>query len=176
MTPEVLELLSEILRGSPSLPGALCRDWPTVFDSTDSARDPETRDYATATAIRLCKACPALEACQAWLANLPPAQRPPGVLAGQIQTPTHREEFTMTAPTNDKRRAAELLLACLDDSPEKANAILDEAHRDDGRLPGLIAALASGFIELLVGTLGEDGARRNLSLVLLDVQAGGDDA
>ncbi|KUH90634.1 hypothetical protein AU187_24490 [Mycobacterium sp. IS-1556] len=87
MTPEAIALLARILHGVPVLPGALCPDHPHVFYTSSDTTDPETRDYAATTAIRLCKACPALEACRDWLDSLPAAERPLGVVAGRISTP-----------------------------------------------------------------------------------------
>lgn len=65
-------------------------------------------------------------------------------------------------------RAASLLLACLDGTPDDVTSILDDAHTAPGGLPGLLAAMTSAVAELLVGTLGEDGARKTLNMVLLD--------
>jgi hypothetical protein len=73
-----------------------------------------------------------------------------------------------TTPTTDKRRAATILLACLDDDADAVNQVLDEAHADPGGLHGLLAQLAAGCIELM-GIAGEDGARKTLSMTLLDV-------
>ena len=76
----------------------------------------------------------------------------------------------MTSPTTDRRRAAELLLACLDDDAGRVNAILDGAHVEDGGLQGLLAQLAAGTLELLIDVAGEDGARKTLAMALLDAQ------
>ncbi|MBM4653533.1 hypothetical protein GS462_24415 [Rhodococcus hoagii] len=65
-------------------------------------------------------------------------------------------------------RAASLLLACLDGTPDDATRVLDDAHAAPGGLPCLLAAMTSAVAELLVGTLGEDGARKTLNMVLLD--------
>ena len=88
MTPEALSLLTEILHGVPSLPGALCPDHPHVFQASSDCADPETREYAIATAVRLCKACPALDICRDWIDHQPAAQRPPGVVAGILERHT----------------------------------------------------------------------------------------
>ncbi len=80
-----------------------------------------------------------------------------------------------TLPAADRRRAARLLLACLDSNgADEVVAVLDEADRAPGGVPGLIAALASGALELLVTSVGVDNARRSLSLALLDAQADDD--
>lgn len=75
---------------------------------------------------------------------------------------------------DDKRRAATLLLAVLDDDLEGTTRVLDEAHRAAGGLQGLIAALAAGTLELLLGTAGEDAARKTLELTLLDASLNGE--
>jgi hypothetical protein len=74
----------------------------------------------------------------------------------------------MSTPDN-RRRAAELLLACLDDQPAKITAILDQAHADPSGLQGLLSEMTSAVLEILIATAGEDGARQTLSLVLLDL-------
>lgn len=72
--------------------------------------------------------------------------------------------------TTNRTRAARLLLAGLDDDPAAAAAVLDEAHADpEHGLPGLLASLTEGMLELLVGTLGEDSARATLNLTLLNL-------
>jgi hypothetical protein len=55
-------LVAEVVRGSPKLPGALCRDRPRVF--TSDAPD----DIAEARAI--CGRCPELMRCAAWSATV----------------------------------------------------------------------------------------------------------
>lgn len=74
---------------------------------------------------------------------------------------------------NDKARAATLLLAALDDDQTRMTAVLDDAHDEPGGLPGLLAALVVATMELLVGTIGEDGARKTLNMTLLDAQLDG---
>lgn len=73
----------------------------------------------------------------------------------------------------DKGRAARLLLAAFDDDETAVNAVLDEANSAPGGLQGLIAALAAGVIELLIGVAGEDGARKTLAMTALDASLGG---
>lgn len=91
MTPEALSLLTEILHGTPSLPDAVCRDWPLVFDAATYRTDePDMDAYVIGTAVRLCNACPALDRCRAWLDSLPASDRPPGVVAGRITTRARR--------------------------------------------------------------------------------------
>lgn len=73
-----------------------------------------------------------------------------------------------TSEIADTRRAAELLMACLDDDPDTVTALLDAAHTSPRGLAGLLSALASGLLEVLIGTVGEDGTRKTLNMVLLD--------
>jgi hypothetical protein len=64
-----------VLRQSPSLPRALCRDAPPhLFDATTEAD--------TARAVAICSWCPELQRCKAWAATLP-ANTLHGVVAGQ---------------------------------------------------------------------------------------------
>lgn len=70
--------------------------------------------------------------------------------------------------TIDKSRAARLLLGALDDDEQAVDAVLNEAYSAAGGLQGLLAALAAGVIELLIGTVGEANARKSLSMTLLD--------
>jgi hypothetical protein len=68
----------------------------------------------------------------------------------------------MTTPTTNTAQAARPLLAVLDDKPDTVNAILDEAHRAPGGLPGLLSAMTSAVLEILIGTAGGTGhARRS---------------
>lgn len=71
--------LFDALGSIPELTGARCRGRSQIFDETE---DPDLVEYAQSQ----CQACPALRACASWLASLPPRQRPPGVVAGQVRT------------------------------------------------------------------------------------------
>lgn len=73
-----------------------------------------------------------------------------------------------TSEIANTRRAAELLMACLDDDPDTVTALLDAANNTPGGLPGLLSAMASGLLELLIATVGEDGTRKTLNMILLD--------
>ena len=68
-----VELLAEIVRGTPKLPDAACRGRAELFISDD----PDN----TAAAIAICRQCPGLDACQGWAAN---QRRLVGVVAGQM--------------------------------------------------------------------------------------------
>lgn len=77
----------------PDLPGARCRGRHELFDATIAGtRDtrPDDLQYARAAAVRLCQACPALDACRAWFTALRPDERPHGVVAGRL--PAARKE------------------------------------------------------------------------------------
>jgi hypothetical protein len=64
---------------TPYLEGALCRGRHEVFDVNEHA-DPDRIEYA----VHQCRRCPALTACAAWVASLPPKGRPSGVVAGVL--------------------------------------------------------------------------------------------
>lgn len=103
MTSEALALLAAILDGVPSLPDAVCPDWPLIFEACNTT-DPETRDYSIATALRICRSCPALASCSAWFESLAPQERPSGVIAGRINTPGRHD---MTQPIDPLMDAAD---------------------------------------------------------------------
>ena len=71
----VVDLMCEILRGAPSLPRALCRSRPELFDLTDES--------LAGDAIELCQSCPERRLCGEWVQQ----QRRDtvtGVLAGRV--------------------------------------------------------------------------------------------
>ncbi len=89
MTAPWVELTAAILRGTPKLPGALCRRRSDLFDGAD---DQDARDAA-----ELCGRCPAREPCANWADTLRHNQIN-GVIAGQhrewISHPSLRRETT----------------------------------------------------------------------------------
>ena len=69
-----------------------------------------------------------------------------------------------TLPVADRRRAATILLGCMDDDgSDTITATLDEAYAAPGGLQGLIAPLALVTLELLIGAVGEERARAALT-------------
>lgn len=83
MTADLFDALGVI----PALPGARCRGRWHVFDAAvhiGRGAPPREVIEARRAAVRICVGCPALSACRAWLASLPPKQRPSGVVAGLI--------------------------------------------------------------------------------------------
>jgi len=72
------------LAGSPALPGARCRGRHTLFDERGPDEPDEVAAQRHSQALGLCERCPALDRCRDWLEELPPRQRPPGVVAGQL--------------------------------------------------------------------------------------------
>ena len=72
-----VDALFEALRGIPPLPGALCRGQHELFDDADLPN----------RALALCARCPALAGCSTWFEALPPKHRPPGVIAGRVNSP-----------------------------------------------------------------------------------------
>lgn len=73
------------LAGSPALPGARCRGRHTLFDERGPDEPAEVAAQRHSQALTLCQRCPALDRCTAWIEELPPRQRPPGVVAAQLR-------------------------------------------------------------------------------------------
>ena len=69
--------------GAPALPGARCRGRAHLFDEPEPGEPAELVEQRHAQALGLCRHCPALTACAAWLDSLKPAHRPAGVVAGR---------------------------------------------------------------------------------------------
>lgn len=87
---DIYTLLSNVLGGAPSLPGARCRGKAHLFDEAGPNETVETTTARHHQALGLCPACPALTACTTWLDSLPPGNRPPGVIAATL-TPLRKE-------------------------------------------------------------------------------------
>jgi hypothetical protein len=87
MTAPWLELTAAILRGTPKLPGALCRQRTDLFDGDN--------EHDAHQAAELCGHCPAREPCAAWADTLAHNQAH-GVIAGEqrewISHPSLRRE------------------------------------------------------------------------------------
>jgi Transcription factor WhiB len=75
----MIDLLKAILADSPRLEGSLCRDRSALFDAEQE--DEDDRQFAVDSAKRLCRQCPALQACREWAATQP---RLTGVVAGEL--------------------------------------------------------------------------------------------
>jgi hypothetical protein len=80
--PGPIALLEVILRGTPSLPKALCRKQYRLFDADDP--DQIERENQQREALRLCSRCPELQKCRDYVDTLPTSQRPHGVVAGVL--------------------------------------------------------------------------------------------
>lgn len=76
MTAPWVDALAAILRGTPKLAGALCRQRPDLFDGDD-----EEDAYQAA---EICRGCPALHACAAWADTLRHNESH-GVSAGRLR-------------------------------------------------------------------------------------------
>jgi hypothetical protein len=74
--PGWVELLAVLLRDTPSLPNALCRNRSDVFDVTDPALSGE--------AVELCRRCPERQPCRAWTHTLP-ERAVSGVVGGEVR-------------------------------------------------------------------------------------------
>ncbi|WP_179964995.1 helix-turn-helix domain-containing protein [Mycolicibacterium sarraceniae] len=105
------EFLAGLAAACPPLPGARCRDQVDLFDRT-AAKD----QAASTAALALCRACPAREACRAWFDNLPPDQRPIGVVAGQIVAEDKTTSGFQREKAERDKRIAELHAAGLTNS------------------------------------------------------------
>ena len=85
-----------LLGGIPALPGARCAGRWDLYERTvreyrvDGRLTTEELESARTAALRLCETCPALRPCREYLQGLPIAQRPPGVIAGQVITTSGR--------------------------------------------------------------------------------------
>ena len=80
--PGPIALLEVVLRGTPSLPKALCRRQYRLFDADDP--DQIERENQQREALRLCSRCPELQKCRDYVDALPASQRPHGVVAGVL--------------------------------------------------------------------------------------------
>jgi WhiB family transcriptional regulator, redox-sensing transcriptional regulator len=76
MSAPWVEAVAAILRGTPKLPGALCRDRSELFDGDNE----DTAGRAAAICLR----CPARRPCGAW-ANRLAHNQAHGVLAGEYR-------------------------------------------------------------------------------------------
>ena len=93
MSAPWVELLAAVLRDTPRLPGALCRQRTELFDGDDAEDAHE--------AAELCGHCPAREPCAAWAHTLAHNEAH-GVLAGErrewVSHPSVRREKATHAP------------------------------------------------------------------------------
>lgn len=85
------DTMRALLAGIPVLPDAPCKGRSDLYERTIGEHRAAGRfttteiDNARREALRLCNdGCPTLDACRAWLGALPAAQRPRGVVAGQV--------------------------------------------------------------------------------------------
>ncbi|BBY10997.1 hypothetical protein [Mycobacterium marseillense] len=82
--------MATLLADLPNLRGARCVNRADLFERTideyrvDGRPSAEELDAARAAALRLCRACPAVQLCRRWLDGLSPARRPRGVVAGLV--------------------------------------------------------------------------------------------
>jgi WhiB family transcriptional regulator, redox-sensing transcriptional regulator len=84
------DTMRALLERIPALPGARCKDRSDLYERTNgehrmTGRTTTTElDNARREALWLCETCPALHPCREYLQGLPAAQRPRGVIAGQV--------------------------------------------------------------------------------------------
>lgn len=102
-TPDnpAIGLLAAILRGTPRLPGASCRDHPDLFAATvveGRGARPESIAATREAAKQICAGCPEIASCRDWVSSLPVSRRPAGIVAGHLAThPTMKR----TAPQHN---------------------------------------------------------------------------
>ncbi|MCZ0727958.1 hypothetical protein [Mycolicibacterium iranicum] len=103
------DTMRALLAGIPALPGARCKGRSALYERTAgehrAAGRTTTEELADARreALRLCETCPALHPCRQYLQGLPIAQRPRGVIAGQVITSTGRPRSTTHLTTTRTR-------------------------------------------------------------------------
>lgn len=79
--PPWVDLTVAILRAAPpKLTAPRCVGKASLFDG-DGPDGPRTR-----RAIELCRQCPALSTCRAWLRSVSPTYRPSGICAGTYRS------------------------------------------------------------------------------------------
>jgi hypothetical protein len=94
-----------LLAGIPALPGARCKGRSALYERTVGEHHMTGRltktevDDARREALRVCRACPALMACRAWLDGTGIARRPAGVVAGLVITANGVPSKTETPAT-----------------------------------------------------------------------------
>lgn len=86
-----VELTAAILRGTPALPGSLCRNRPELFDPQQHGELTDNAAYRHAQAVEICRQCPVLAECRAWVDRIDPSRRPGGVIAARINPPPTRK-------------------------------------------------------------------------------------
>jgi hypothetical protein len=84
VVPDLDGLMAAIAAAAPDLRGAACVAHRDVFDACLTRRRNAPAD-AHAAAIGVCRCCPALARCRAWVDGLPPGERPFGVTAGRVR-------------------------------------------------------------------------------------------
>lgn len=70
------------LTGAPRLPGARCAGRHELFDPIETGEDPDDAQERIDAAKYVCRSCPALTDCHAWVLSLPRSRRPPGTTGG----------------------------------------------------------------------------------------------
>jgi hypothetical protein len=89
--PEFKPKRCETVTG-PTFTGAACVGSPHFIER--AREQPARREYRENHALAICRTCPVLAECRAWLDSLPQTHRPPGVVAGIIWRPGHNNGTT----------------------------------------------------------------------------------
>ena len=90
---DVAEVLSELARTIPDLPGARCKGHAELFDRTIAYPHSDRRaltDLARTQALQTCACCPVLDRCREWFEGLAPEQRPRGVVTSGLNAAGQR--------------------------------------------------------------------------------------
>ncbi|MGV0740331.1 hypothetical protein ABQF35_28630 [Mycobacterium syngnathidarum] len=101
--------MAELLAGVPALPGSRCKGRADLFERcvAEHGRTQYEAHHARTAALRLCAECPALDPCRSWFNGLRPAQRPRGVVAGQIVRADGRITRAALAAIDERRTVVE---------------------------------------------------------------------
>jgi len=102
----VLDDLLGLLDAAPKLRGARCVGRSEMFDPPPPGSPPAAQVEHAAAAVAVCHGCPALTACRAWWDELARAERPAGVVAGQVSEPGPAERRKARADLHQALDAA----------------------------------------------------------------------
>lgn len=152
----IADLLAE-LAVAPRLDGALCRGHSELFDPAERGDDTSDTAERLAYAVRVCRHCPALDACRRWFDSLPLRQRPRGVTAGFIngkepQRMTEQAPMTASEPATlhrcgpriPTREYGEVLGASVLQYPGNMPVVALESTDGDGGQPNMWWELTPG--------------------------------
>ena len=126
----ISDLLADLARDVPPLPGAACRGRSDLFDISDGRHR-----QAVEQAQAICRdECPVLRRCEEWLASLPKHRLPTGVVAGKFVKPPWLRPLPQRKPKppTKRDRAAHWLASYL-----AAGPVLSTQVRADAAAAGI---------------------------------------